>query len=162
MSWLCRMSALLLVASLLGGSPALAADIPILGDWIIVDAIVAPWIAEGVDDKTYLLDGKAHLHMKVTFQPDRVISKDPVIGCTNASYERTLYPPRALFQGSLPEPDQIEIARNLGFPSGEIPGFDVACSTGVFSYHFADRDTLLFALDNVIYTLERDEGHNDN
>ena len=154
MSWWCRFG-LLLVACLVNGASARASDIPILGDWTVTNAIVAPWVAAGADQSTYALDAKGHLHMTITFEPDRVIAKDPEIACTNASYERTLLAPREIFQSSLPEPDQIEIARNLGFPSGEIPGFDVTCSSGLFSYHFADTDTLLFALDNVIYTLAR-------
>jgi hypothetical protein len=150
----CRIG-LAFLGPLLSSASARASDIPILGDWTITNAIVAPWVGEDADDGSLALDAKGHLHMKVTFEPDRVIAKDPRIGCTNASYERTLLAPHEIFQGSLPEPDQIEIARNLGFPSGEIPGFDVACSSGLFSYHFADMDTLLFALDNVIYTIER-------
>jgi len=135
---------------------ARADDIPILGDWVIIKAVVAPWVKPNENRAPIEADLKAHLQMRITFEPTRVIAKDPTIACSDVDYERTLFAPEAIFQGNLPEPNQAEIARNLGFPKGDIPGFDVDCSTGLFSYHFADMNTMLFALNDVIYWLDRE------
>ncbi len=135
--------------------PARAEDFPIIGDWMIERAIVAPWVKANVDIARFTSLSRAHLHMIVSFFPDHVEAKDPELACANVDYERTLLSPEQIFQGSLPNPDQVEIAAGLGLPSGQIPGFDVDCASGVQPYHFADRDTVLFALDDIIYTMDR-------
>ena len=55
----------------------------------------------------------------------------------------------------LPEPNQERVALNMGFAKGDVPGMEVRCTSGLYAYHFRDRDTALFAYDNVIYTLRR-------
>lgn len=145
----------LLIATWAVSASARAEDFPILGDWMIDSAIVAPWVRPNVDISRFASLSRAHLHMIVSFFPDRVEAKDPELACTNVDYERTLLTPEQIFQGNLPNPDQVEIAAGLGFPSGKIPGFDVDCASGVQPYHFADRDTVLFALDDIIYTMDR-------
>lgn len=127
----------------------------ILGAWTITRYQIAPWVTHGEDRKDLEADGAAHLQLKVEFAPHEVIAKDPVLGCTAAVYEPTSFPPEAIFQGNLPEPDQQKIAAALGFPAGEIAGFDLDCSTGLFSFHFTDADTILFALSDVVYWLTR-------
>lgn len=128
---------------------------PIFGAWTVARFEIAPWVMNGEDRKELDADGRAHLQLKIEFAPHEVMSKDPILGCTAATYEPTNYPPEAVFQGNLPEPDQQKIALALGFPEGEIAGFDLDCSTGLFSYHFANADTLLFALSDVVYWLAR-------
>jgi hypothetical protein len=145
----------LLIAAWLISLPAHAEDFPIIGSWIIEQAIVAPWIRPNVDIARFTALSRAHLHMIVSFFPDHVEAKDPELACTNVDYERTLLSPEQIFQGNLPDPDQVEIAAELGFPSGKIPGFDAGCASSSQSYHFANRDTLLFALDDIIYTMDR-------
>jgi hypothetical protein len=148
----------LLIAAWTIAAPARAEDFPILGEWMIQKAIVAPWIGPNADVAHLASLSRAHLNMIVSFFPGRVVSKDSKIACTDVDYERTLLPPELIFQGSLPDPDQVEIAAGLGFPSGKIPGFDVDCGSSVQSYHFADRDTVLFALEDIIYTMDRQPG----
>jgi hypothetical protein len=138
-----------------GAADAPATNYPILGTWEISKFALAPWIEEGEDRADTAMDGAAHLHLLVSFKPRRVVAKDDVIGCTEANYQPTSFPPEVIFQSGLPAPDQAKIAREMGFAPGDIPGFDLDCSTGLFSYHFADADTLLFALSDVIYTLQR-------
>ena len=60
-----------------------------------------------------------------------------------------------MFQGNLPEPNPAAAALRLGFKKGENPGVDVKCRNGAYSYHFRDRNTVLTAFSNVIYTLRR-------
>ncbi|MFZ1992446.1 MAG: hypothetical protein WAW96_22045 [Alphaproteobacteria bacterium] len=145
----------LLIGAWLISAPARAEDYPIIGDWMIDKAIVAPWVGPNADIGRLASLSRMHLNMIVSFFPDRVVAKDPKLACTDVDYERTLFPPELIFQASLPDPDQVEIAAGLGFPSGNIPGFDVDCGSSVQSYHFANRNTLLFTLQDIIYTMDR-------
>jgi hypothetical protein len=131
-----------------------AAAQTLLGQWQIAAAGVAPWIAP---DKIHTIkesDVRRYVKQRVTFAVDEVKSRDPLLACKGARYEPTRIPPAGLFQGNLPEP-KGQTARTLGLADGITPGMDVACPNGRFSYHFRDKDTALFALDNVIYTLKR-------
>jgi len=146
---------LLLISVWLISVAARAEDYPIIGDWMIDKAIVAAWVGKNADIGRLASLSRAHLNMIVSFFPDRVVAQDPKLACAEVDYERTLFPPELIFQASLPDPDQVEIAAGLGFPSGNIPGFDVDCGSNVQSYHFAGRNTLLFALEDIIYTMDR-------
>jgi hypothetical protein len=141
--------------SLLFCNAATAQTNPLLGRWQIASAAVAPWIAP---DKIHTMiketDVRRFVKQRITFEADSVKSRDPIFACKGATYEPTRIPPEGLFQGGLPAP-QGEIARALGLPDGPSPGVDVACPNSRFSYHLRDKDTALFALDNVIYTLKR-------
>jgi len=140
--------------SLLACTAAAAQTNPLLGRWQIDAAAVAPWIGA---DKIHTIkeeDVRRFVKQRVTFESAGVKARDPLLACKDARYEPTRIPPAGLFQGNLPEP-KAGIAKAIGFPVGDVPGIDVACSNGRFSYHFRDKDTALFALDNVIYTLKR-------
>lgn len=141
-------------ASEAGPQPAPSAH-PIYGQWEVTRFEIAPWVDQAEDRKDLEADGATRLKLRIEFAPNEVISKDEVLGCTAAHYQPTNYPAEAIFQGNLPEPDQEKLATGLGFPLGDIPGFDLDCSTGLFSYHFANADTLLFALSDVVYWLAR-------
>lgn len=128
---------------------------PLLGRWQIENAAVAPWVApDKIATMIKETDVRRLVKQHVTFEATAVKSPDPVFACKGATYEPTRIPPEGLFQGGLPAP-QGNIARALGLPDGPSPGVDVACPNSRFSYHFRDKDTALFALDNVIYTLKR-------
>ena len=141
--------------ALLVSTSALAQTNPLLGRWQIASAAVAPWVKP---DKIHEFVKEEYVRrtikQRITFEAAAVKSRDPIFACKGATYEPTRLPPDGLFQGSLPSP-QGEIARALGLPDGTVPGVDVACPNSRFSYHFRDKDTALFALDNVIYTLKR-------
>jgi hypothetical protein len=128
---------------------------PIYGAWEIARFEIAPWVDQAEDRTGLQADGATRHKLKIEFAPNEVISKDEILGCTAAHYQPTNYPAEAIFQGNLPEPDQEKLAGGLGLPQGDIPGFDLDCSTGLFSYHFANADTLLFALSDVVYWLAR-------
>jgi hypothetical protein len=133
---------------------AAASDPSLAGTWTIVNAAPAPWVDEA-QRKAAETSGKHLLKLELKFADKEVISKDRVLGCKGAVYEPTSFPSDALFQGMLPEPNQERLALNMGFKRGEVPGVDLRCRTGVFSYHFVDRDTAMFAFNNVIYTMKR-------
>ena len=133
---------------------AAAQDNGLLGTWEIVEAQPAPWTEEG-QRAVLAAEGKRLLKQVITFAPNEVISRHKALACRRAQYEPTDYEADAIFQGNLPEPNPTAAALRLGFKKGEIPGVDLKCSTGAYSYHFRDRNTALTAFNNVIYTLSR-------
>lgn len=84
--------------------------------------------------------------------------RTPTISCKNAHYEKSNFPYDELFQGALGELSaevRAKTVKELGFPPEPVPGIELGCSTGEFSYHFRDPNTVLFALSDVIYILTR-------
>ncbi|WP_373065714.1 hypothetical protein [Zavarzinia sp.] len=124
-----------------------------LGSWTVTGGGKAPWAEQNYPDE--IAEMAKMKGLTVTFKAHEVVAKGSVVGCSDAHYEATSFPADALFQGGLDEGRQAEEAAALGFAPGAVAGFDLDCSSGLFSYHFKDRDTVLFALDNVIYTLKR-------
>lgn len=133
---------------------ARAHDISLLGNWEIVEAVPAPWAPEN-QHAALAAQGKRMLNVVMTFTSAEVVSRQRHLACKRARYEPTDFEADAIFQGNLPEPNPTAAALRLGFAKGEIPGVDVKCTTGLYSYHFRDRNTALTALSNVIYTLKR-------
>lgn len=131
-----------------------AQDNALLGTWEIVEAQPAPWTEEG-QRAVLVAEGKRLLKQVVTFAPKEVISRHKALACRRAEYQTTDYEADAIFQGNLPEPNPTAAALRLGFKKGEIPGVDLKCRSGAYSYHFRDRNTALTAFNNVIYTLSR-------
>jgi len=150
------MNLMLAVAGMLAALaiPASAQQNPLFGTWEIVEAQPAPWVDE--DKHTPLkAAGQRMIKQTVSFAAKQVTSKHKALACKRAMYETTEYQADALFQGNLPEPNPTAAAARLGFKKGDVPSVDLRCSSGVYSYHFRDRNTVLTALSNVIYTLRR-------
>ena len=146
----------LAVFAMLAVTPAAAPaqDNLLLGTWEIVEAQPAPWTAER-ERAALAAEGKRLTKQVVTFAPREVVSRHKALACKRAEYEATDYEADAVFQGNLPEPNPTAAALRLGFKKGAIPGVDLRCRSGAYSYHFRDRDTALTAFNNVIYTLKR-------
>ena len=143
--------ALMLIAAPAGAS---AQKMSLIGTWEIIEAQAAPW-AEEDRHAALTAAGKRLLNQIITFAPREVTSKNKALACKRAEYESTTHEPDAIFQGNLPEPNPGAVALRFGFKKGEIPGVDLKCRTGAYSYHFRDRNTVLTARGNVIYTLKR-------
>jgi hypothetical protein len=150
------MRSVILLMLWLAALPAMAADSPIFGSWTIAKAEPAPWVEPSLHP-TLAREAKAYLGKQLVFVPGRVRGPQP-LGCTHAVIEPSAFPPDMLFQGGLPEGKQADAARALGFPEGMVKGVELNCSTGLFSYHFRDDDTVLVALSDNIYTLTRRKG----
>ena len=145
------LTAMALFAALPGAS---AQEHSLLGTWEIVEAQPAPWTDEG-QRASLAAEGKRLLKQVITFAPNEVISRHKALACRRAQYEPTDYEADAIFQGNLPEPNPTAHAVRLGFKKGENPGVDLKCTSGAYSYHFRDRNTVLTAFNNVVYTLKR-------
>ena len=135
-------------------SGASAQNMSLIGTWEIVEAQPAPWADESQRD-ALAAAGKRLIKQTITFAPREVTSKNKALACKRAEYEPTTHEPDAIFQGNLPEPNPGAVALRFGFKKGDVPGVDLKCRTGAYSYHFRDRDTALTARGNVIYTLRR-------
>jgi hypothetical protein len=133
--------------------PAAAADNPLLGKWQITEVIVAPWASKLQKPQT--AETRRLLNMQITFATKAMTSGYPTLNCSDAKFEVTSDPADVLFQGALLEPNQESVAARLGLPHGEVPTVEINCSNGDFPFHFRDKDTALFALNDMIYTIKR-------
>ena len=161
MVWFSRHCTTLLLAAALSFAAvtAWAADgsAPILGKWVISDFRLAPW-SRPQDAAQLKAEAKKLLKLQVTYTAKAVIAKDRTIGCTKASYERSDFPYTEIFQGAFEDfsPEaRAKAVKDLGLPPEPVPGIELGCSTGEFSYHFRDANTVMFALSDVIYILTR-------
>jgi hypothetical protein len=139
-------------------APAEAANAPtstldaaqaLQGDWRIVRGVPAPWAPDAPFDADVI--GR-----QLTFGAHDVLGPG-VLACAGATYETTLTTAEGVFQGALPAPAH-EHAAALGLIDMPVLGLRVSCDSGVFDFHQVDDDGLLFALDNVVWTLDRSPG----
>jgi len=149
-----HMPAVLAGLMLIAAAPCGAQQQSLIGTWEVVDAQAAPWTEES-QRAALTAAGKRLIKQTVTFSAKEAKSKHKPLSCRRPLYEPTDYEADAMFQGNLPEPNPTAAAVRLGFKKGQVPGVDVKCVNGSFSYHFRERDIVLTALNNVIYTLKR-------
>jgi hypothetical protein len=117
------------------------------GSWTVVGGRTAPWapVHEGQ------LANAGLARTGITIGAARVQADAP-LGCTDGAVTFVLTPHEGLFQGNLPEPATVS-AHGLGIEHARTLTILVQCSTGVFDYHHIAGDTLLLALDNVVWKL---------
>jgi hypothetical protein len=123
---------------------------PELGSWTMVGGRIAPRVPQ--QDR-----GLANADLAgtgLTIGASRVHAAAP-LGCAEADVEFVLTPVEGLFHGGLPEPAPAA-ARVLGIEHARTLTMRVHCDAGVFDYHHVPGDTLLIALDNVIWKLAPD------
>jgi hypothetical protein len=123
---------------------------PFFGNWRITDAKPAPWTGG-----KYTFDpfaSRALIGKRVIFAFDVIDAPFP-LGCDEPDYRTIDVPPEALFQGNLSSP--ILQAHALGFrPGAPVTPLLTGCEHDI-DYHFVDRATAMFALDNMVFTLRR-------
>ena len=130
---------------------------PILGKWVITSYRLAPW-SRPQDAARLNADAKKLLRLQVSYTAKAVLAKDRTIGCTDAHYENSSFPYDEIFQGALEDLSsdaRAKVVKDLGLPPEPVAGVELGCSTGEFSYHFSDPNTVMFALSDVIYILTR-------
>lgn len=137
-----------LVAALVGASSARAQD-AFAGGWTISKADAAPWAdpAPKPDAELKLLLGKT-----VSFLKTRIEGPKP-LRCTKLRYEVKDYAPDMLFQGSLGNDPQKQAAA-LGFKGPSVKTLETGCANEL-DYHMVDAGTVLFGLNDRLYTLTR-------
>lgn len=121
-------------------------QVPLAGSWRVVAAATAPW-AKGAM-LAPLKDG--HVVFGTT-----AVRSGTVLDCAKPQYEARAVPPEGLFQGAFAPESAAKQAAALGLASTAIPSVLLTCDAGLFDFHGDKDGRMLFALDNVIYTLER-------
>jgi hypothetical protein len=136
-----------------GAARAQGADI--MGSWIIAKAELAPWadpLQRGGRAEERRLVGRT-----VTFA-SRAVSGPAPLGCPRATY--TVHDDTAdlLFEGALAEPERSgkprnaeALARAIGMTTHTVRTVETSCSE--VAYHRLSPTTLVFGLNNRIYTL---------
>ena len=135
-------------------APAMAQGV-FAGSWVVTNAQDAPWVGPKSDLKPHYetaLKGAV-----ITFDKHRVDAPG-WFACPKPHYQVTELEPDSLFEGGLDDPDRgmttpKETATKLGFVGEKFPTLETGCAE--LSFHLAAPDTVLFGVNNVIYTLER-------
>jgi hypothetical protein len=147
-----RLLAAMGVALAVGAGCATAGENPFFGEWKVTDAQPGPWVGPnvrvGVNPKI--------MNAAITFGAVRVDAPEP-LGCAHARYEVKTVGPEFLFEGGLTDPKAQ--ARALGFTTDTFTAMSFSCDRPdadvSMDYAMADKNTVLFALDNIIYTMKR-------
>lgn len=126
-----------------------------LGTWTVVEAQPAPWVAKS-PDKIDARSDPAIAHARIVVLSGRIDGPQP-LGCRRPHYEVAQVPPEELFEGGLDDPDRgmtdpKAAATALGFPNTTITTLRPGCD---IEFHMVDSDTVLFGLNNMIYTMHR-------
>lgn len=125
------------------------------GSWIVTKAEDAPWVGPKSDLKPHY---EAVLrNATITFRANGVDAPG-WFACAKPHYAITELEPESLFEGGLDDPDHgmttpKETAAKLGFVGEKFQTLETGCAE--LSFHLAAPDTIVFGLNNVIYTLKR-------
>jgi hypothetical protein len=147
-------AALIAALSLIPASTTLAQGPGVLGSWTIAKAALAPWAdpkqAGGPEEEKRLVG------QTVTFAAHSVRGPSP-LGCGHAVYATHNDTADLLFEGGLSEDangkplDAVALARGIGMTTRTVRTIETGCSE--VAYHMLAPDTLVFGLNNRIYTL---------
>jgi len=140
------------IAILFAAAPALA-ESPMTGTWNVVDAKTGPWY-DGNGAKPDIDPELAHAKIVLT---NTSVQGPSAVGCAKVKFTVSTVPPEYLFQGVLKNPKKDAAA--LGFKSEKITSVNEGCirSDADMEMDFAliDKDTAVFGLNNVVYTMKR-------
>jgi len=136
------------------GVDAITPRNPFFGTWELTAARVAPWWnrqgEEPAPDPAFA---------KFTLAADKA-SGPPIVTCTKPAYSTNIVPPRALFEGNLPDPAKDAAA--LGIVALDITSLTFTCEDGnadvSLDFPMVDDDTILLGLDSLVYTFRRTKG----
>jgi hypothetical protein len=127
------------------------------GQWRVASAVAAPWArdfkrpAEGAEIKRFL--GKT-----IAIGPTVLRAPEP-LGCARPKYDFRDAGADTLFEGSLnadgagKSTDPVAAARALGMTQKTARGMTASCSE--VEFFLVDPDTILFGLNNRVFTVKR-------
>ena len=125
---------------------SLRAQGPFIGNWSIAEWKVAPWVTKA--DRANIKPNTAVLNRTVTIST-KGVAGPKVLACANAKYEIVTSRFNELFEGALRQPGTDGAA--LGFKA-PVQTLRPNCD---FDFHMRDNNAVMFALDNVLYTMKR-------
>ncbi len=150
------LAALLCATSLSG---AKAEDAFYLGAWKITGAAPGPWIKS--DAELFPDEMKSLVGQTITIKSD-AIEGPGGFPCKGPKYEVMEGGPDMLFQGAFGEMqsqnaanDPQKLAEKVGFTGKQYRTVMTGCEFAVDFSFGEDKDTAMFALDNAVYTLQR-------
>jgi hypothetical protein len=122
------------------------------GRWMLQQAQQAPWDAGD--------SGPRALPPRRALELGAAIARVPGLpDCGDPRYALLQSSPEGLFQGGLDGHGRAAAsARALGFAEGAVPGLRIDCANSTLDLHRLDDQTLVYALDNVLYTASRSPG----
>jgi hypothetical protein len=133
------------------GVDAITPRNPFFGTWELTAARLAPWWDKQGEEPT-----PDPAFARFTLAADKS-SGPPIVTCSKPSYSTNVVPPRALFEGNLPDPAKDAAA--FGITALDITSLTYSCednsATVSLDFPMVDDDTILLGLDNVVYTFKR-------
>ncbi len=149
-----RLSFVLTAALMSWSTTAFAQTAPsLIGTWRIEHGTVAPWVKKS----DHSANPTALLGQIITVTKD-LFDGGKFARCAKPSMTVTHFPADALFQGGLPAPAKKVARDELGFSPFPVVGISLNCDAGLYEFHRADAQTMVVALNNVIWTLTRAPG----
>ena len=139
---------LLLVSGFLLAIPARAmhAQGTFVGTWTITEWMVAPWVKAA--DRASIKPNSNVLKHSLIFTSKHIVGPT-ILSCDAPQYRLLNFALDMLFEGGLTNAKADGAALGFKAPVKTLqPGCD-------FDFHMRDPDTVLFALDNVLYTMKR-------
>ena len=127
------------------------------GEWVIAHAVAAPW-ASNPKDKSDEAEAQRLLGKHMTIGKGVFRGPQP-LGCAKPTFAFRDVKADTLFEGSLnadgagKPADPVAAARALGFAEPSARALTASCSEVEFV--LADPDTLLFGLNNRVFTAKR-------
>jgi len=150
------LAALLCATSL---STATAEEPFYLGQWKIAEAVPGPWIKS--DAELFPDEMKALVGQTLTIKAD-AIEGPGGFPCKGPKYEVIEGGPDMLFQGAFGQMqsenaanDPQKLAEKVGFTGTAYRTVMTGCEFAVDFSIGADKDTMMFALDNAVYVMKR-------
>jgi hypothetical protein len=151
------LTVLLCAASLSG---AKADDAFYAGQWKIIGAVVAPWVASG--ETPDAAEMKSLMGQIITLKADAVEGPGS-FPCKGPKYEVMQGGPEMLFQGMFGQMhdenaanDPQKLAEQVGFTGAQYRTVITGCEYEVDFSFGADEDAAKFALNNYVYTMKRE------
>lgn len=150
------LAAFLCAASL---SAAKAEDAFYLGQWKITHAVPGPWIKS--DAELFPDEVKSLVGQSLTLKAD-AIEGPGSFPCKGPKYEVIEGGPDMLFQGAFGEMQSKDssvnpqvLAEKVGFTGTQYRTVLTGCEFAMDFSIGADKDTMMFALDNSVYVMKR-------
>jgi hypothetical protein len=136
---------------------AAAAQEQFSGEWVIARAVAAPW-ASDPKDRSDEAESQRLLGKRMTIGKG-VFRAPPPLGCAKPTFAYHDVKADGLFEGSLnadgagKATDPVAAARALGFAEPSAHAMTASCSEVEFV--LIDPDTMLFGLNNRVFTAKR-------
>ena len=147
------------VAAAIAGSASsqAAAQERFAGQWVIAGVVVGPWASDSKDAGDEA-DAKRLVGKSLTIGAHVFKAPEP-LGCAKPKYTFRDAAADTLFEGSLnadgagKPTDPVVVARTLGMNQKTARGMTASCSE--VEFFLIDPDTMLFGLNNRVFTVKR-------